>query len=115
MGGDRSEFLYTLPEVAILTRVWTSAVRQWVQFGRLPYHTGPDGEARVRRSDLERFCEGHGMPAVGELAAVVRETEEMLAAAHPNVRAWMIRESEWPLEAQNPAERGATPDRGGTN
>ncbi len=91
MGANDSDVEYSLPEVAVLTCVAVSAVRQWVRAGRLPGHAGPDGNPRVRRSDLARFCDEHGMPPVEELGAAVRKLEELLAAAHPEVRARMLR------------------------
>jgi ubiquinone/menaquinone biosynthesis C-methylase UbiE len=57
MGADNSDVLYTLPEVAVLARVWTCAVRDWVRAGRLPCRTRPGGVPRVGRSELERFPE----------------------------------------------------------
>lgn len=91
MGENDSDVEYGLPEAAVLLRVAVLAVRHWVRAGRLPAHAGPDGKPRVRRSELLRFCGEHGMPALPELDDAVQGLERMLAAAHPAVRARMLR------------------------
>ena len=104
MSENDSDVEYTLSQVAVLTHVPTSVVRLWVQRGKLPCRKGPDGQPWVRRSELARFCDVHGMPPVEDLATVIRELQQLLAVTHPVVRARMIAESEWPLAEDGHAE-----------
>lgn len=114
MGENDLDVDYTLPQVALLTHVWVSAVRLWVRAGKLPHQPGPDGEPRVRRSELARFRDLHGMPPLQELAAAIREFEQWLAVAHPVVREQMLREAKWPVTEDDRPEPDASAGQGRT-
>ncbi len=62
---DKKDF--TTHEIALLLRVTKTAVRDWVDRGRLKAYRTPGGHRRVFQKDLMNFLNNHNLPIPDEL------------------------------------------------
>jgi excisionase family DNA binding protein len=73
---------FTVGEVALLVRVASRTVRQWIDTGRLHAdRVGRSQQRRVPRETLIRFLQEHGMPLPAGMVGVTGVEDEVLSDA----------------------------------